>query len=974
MQFRTKARAVDLLGKGQIADLPTAITELWKNGYDAYADNLTAEVFMSGYKGLNSPIFIISDDGTGMTQSDILNKWLVLGVDSKSRSSNSDVEGEDTLWKKPRIKAGEKGIGRLSVAFLGSPMLMLTKKQGHTLQAMFFDWRVLENYNMFLDDVEIPVETIDITKFTDCFEKLRLTFFKNLEEPKQVGNEKPLWEKDQAELRETIRQSVNNITIPDFFEKEILASFVGSNSHGTKFVIFEPEEQIVKLVSDTTNEDEINDTNFVRTSLVGFTNQFQPKTQRLPVVCKFPVHKKTEELLSTDYFIGSGDFFTEKDYDIADIVIDGNMDGMGSFNGTIKIYGNTINYSFTNPRKKDSRSNYGAYPIKIGYSMGKEEDAYNKGEAWNRINKKVDSFGGIYIYRDGFRVLPYGRIDADFLGLEEKRNKRIGTYFFSYRRMFGYLELSRTKNALLKDKSSREGLINNAAYRVFKDDLSALFIDLAKEYFADKAKQSIFLDEKQKANEQSEVLKKDKDREKQEKSAFTKDLKEYPKRFEAYQKEYEQTIENLQKKLAQSNILFSDIEDLMNKIHELEAIYPELLPKVPKRYKLTEAQEDRLAEFSKQLEHFKDAINTRGNDVIQAAKARLQIKDLRIDFTNKCNTFIASIEESINNLKKRFNAQTGQLSKDIDERTSSILTEMKTQKNKSLENILTQEDVERETVIINNLFSTLKTNIATTIEPFIIHIERMSLDIDEELLQGAYKEQYDKIKEQWELSKETSQLGIAVEIIDHEFNSLYSQINSTLELMGKNENSAEFQYLKKSFNTLEDKYALLSPLYRISGSIAKDIQCSALKKFLIDFFESRLSSADVNIDSSVEFDNHIIHIKEPVIFSVLINIINNALYWMNNVERKKIEFDYYPSSEEIIIRNSGMPIRDNKLQKIFDLFYSNRPNGRGLGLYLAKQSLNDCYFDIYATNDAAYNTLNGACFVIKPINSNVNKS
>lgn len=29
-QFRTKARAVELLGKGQIADLPTAISELWK--------------------------------------------------------------------------------------------------------------------------------------------------------------------------------------------------------------------------------------------------------------------------------------------------------------------------------------------------------------------------------------------------------------------------------------------------------------------------------------------------------------------------------------------------------------------------------------------------------------------------------------------------------------------------------------------------------------------------------------------------------------------------------------------------------------------------------------------------------------------------------------------------------------------------------------------------------------------------------
>ena len=103
MQFRTKARAVDLLGKGQIADLPTAITELWKNGYDAYADNLTAELFMSGYKGLKTPIFVISDDGTGMKQSDIIDKWLVLGVDSKSRSSKTDKEGEDTLGKKPRF-------------------------------------------------------------------------------------------------------------------------------------------------------------------------------------------------------------------------------------------------------------------------------------------------------------------------------------------------------------------------------------------------------------------------------------------------------------------------------------------------------------------------------------------------------------------------------------------------------------------------------------------------------------------------------------------------------------------------------------------------------------------------------------------------------------------------------------------------------------------------------------------------------
>lgn len=969
MQFRTKARAVDLLGKGQIADLPTAITELWKNGYDAYADNLTAELFMSGYKGLTSPIFVISDDGTGMTRSDILDKWLVLGVDSKSRSSQADKEGEDTLWKKPRIKAGEKGIGRLSVAFLGSPMLMLTKKQGFPLQAMFFDWRLLENYNMFLDDVQIPVDSVDITNFKEFFEELRKSFLKNVVFKENDNDDiKKFWESSQELLRTTIIESTKSITIPEFFEQEILNSFVEAGSHGTKFVIFEPEEQIIHLVDNIDGDDEVNDSNFVRTSLVGFTNQFQPESDRLPVVCKFPVHKESDEFVSNDYFSGSGEFFNEKDYEIADIIIEGRLDGSGSFNGSLSIYGQTIEYTYTNPRKKDSRNNYGEIPLKIGYSMGKEEDSYIKGEAWNKINKKVNTYGGIYIYRDGFRVLPYGRIDADFLGLEERRNKRIGSYFFSYRRMFGYLELSRTGNALLKDKSSREGLINNAAYRVFKDDLSAMFVDLAKEYFADKAKQSIFLDEKKKANAQSDVLKKDREREKQDKIAFTKGLKEYPKRFETYQREYEQTIEELKRKLEQSEIVFSDIEILLNKIQKFEVQYSELLPKIPKRYKITDTQEERLAVYEKQLVEFRNTINAKGNDVVRAARTRLQIQDLRKDFANRCNTYISALDEKYGKLKGRFNVKTDQLAKDIDERASLIITELKCQKDKSIGAIFAQDDVEREIMNIKNLFTSLQANISNTIEPFVTHLERMNIDIDEELLQGAYKEQYEIIKEQWELSKETSQLGIAVEIIDHEFNSLYTRINSTLDIISKYYNDTpEFVSLRKSFKTLEEKYALLSPLYRISGSIAKDIRGKELEQFLSSFFENRLTSTGVEFRSTIDFDNCVVHIKEPVIYSVLINIVNNALYWLKNTEVKIIELAYDTRIDGIIVRNSGLPIPDNKLQRIFNLFYSNRPNGRGLGLYLAKQSLNDCYYDIYATNDNDYNTLNGACFVIRPL-------
>ena len=52
--FRTQARALDHLGREQIADCPTAISELWKNAYDAYARSVSLHLFDS-----NTPIAAI---------------------------------------------------------------------------------------------------------------------------------------------------------------------------------------------------------------------------------------------------------------------------------------------------------------------------------------------------------------------------------------------------------------------------------------------------------------------------------------------------------------------------------------------------------------------------------------------------------------------------------------------------------------------------------------------------------------------------------------------------------------------------------------------------------------------------------------------------------------------------------------------------------------------------------------------------
>ena len=131
------------------------------------------------------------------------------------------------------------------------------------------------------------------------------------------------------------------------------------------------------------------------------------------------------------------------------------------------------------------------------------------------------------------------------------------------------------------------------------------------------------------------------------------------------------------------------------------------------------------------------------------------------------------------------------------------------------------------------------------------------------------------------------------------------------------------------------------------------------------FFENPIKDCQIEFTATEEFLDHIINIKEPVVHTVFINIVNNAIYWLRNSTQKVIKLDYIASTNEFLIINSGQRIEEHRLEKIFQLFYSNRPNGRGIGLYLAKQILTESGFDIYATNDKSYNILKGACFVIK---------
>jgi len=83
------------------------------------------------------------------------------------------------------------------------------------------------------------------------------------------------------------------------------------------------------------------------------------------------------------------------------------------------------------------------------------------------------TFGGIRVYRNGFRVLPYGLSTDDWLELDADVSRRVLLIPANNRSLFGHVELSMQNNPAFEETSSREGLLENNAFLQLKNFVRA---------------------------------------------------------------------------------------------------------------------------------------------------------------------------------------------------------------------------------------------------------------------------------------------------------------------------------------------------------------------------------------------------------------------------------------------------------------------------------------------------------------------
>lgn len=93
------------------------------------------------------------------------------------------------------------------------------------------------------------------------------------------------------------------------------------------------------------------------------------------------------------------------------------------------------------------------------------------------VKRDLNEASGINIYRDGFKVFPYGRPKLDWLGLDASRVQN-PTMRLSNNQILGHILIGMDTNPQLKDQSNREGIVESKEFEDFKKTILELLKEL----------------------------------------------------------------------------------------------------------------------------------------------------------------------------------------------------------------------------------------------------------------------------------------------------------------------------------------------------------------------------------------------------------------------------------------------------------------------------------------------------------------
>ncbi len=984
--FKTRARTLDMLGRQQIAGIPTAISELFKNAHDAYADRVEIDYYRT------DGLFVLRDDGIGMTREEFTSRWLTIGTESKLNTAGLESLQHDSD-KKRRPMLGEKGIGRLAISTIGPQVLVLTRaRRGNSLSdltAAFVNWSLFECPGIDLEDIQVPIRTFSGGELPSSEDVLQMVaeFSKHNEHIKA---------KIENQFYDRLCQELWQFEVdPQDIDSYLGDPTLRGSGSGTHFIIL-PTSDL--LPADIDGEPQIDKATPLTKALLGFTNTMTPGHLPPVIQTAFRDHK-TEEL--ADDLIAQGEFFTPEQFENADHQVKGRFDEYGQFHGDVLIYGDLFKdhvIAWTGAR--GSPTACGPFSISFAAIEGMSTHSTLPSEDHARMTRKMEKIGGLYIYRDGVRVLPYGDTDYDWLDIEIHRTKSAYYYYFSHRKMFGAIEINSQSNQSLNEKAGREGFRENKAYRQLKSILKHFIVQVAADFFRKEGVHG-----ERFAERKAELTKIEEDRRRRERFVASRrenlagELTEFFEKVSSNspQEEALRLSQNISEKLKKA-CRISDPQRAAQEILQVEQDAQAELRNIESRYKISRPRialsksmqkewNDYTATFSELSETVFLPTRELIGDIVreEADKARVQI-DRRLQVEAALDELAKQAKRQTRDSGASAKKEADRVATGISDVASTCFSEVEAELRSVVGDFqhidiskLTDEDFIKTRSTLELRILEVAEDRSSLLESLLDQLRAIDLSGETSTLDQlvAIEQRNVSLEEKAEADLQLAQLGMAVEIINHEFNATVRSIRNNLRSLKawadiNKDLEGLYNNIRASFDHLDGYLTLFTPLQRRLYRKAVDIRGSEIYTFLRDLFRERFTRHHIKFVRTAAFSDMRINGFPSSFYPVFVNLIDNAIYWVsqqNPSEERRIELD--AADGVFWVSDSGSGVNPADREAIFEFGFTRKPGGRGMGLHIAREVLRRVDYDLSIIDNE---DKKGATFAIGPASVTTKKS
>ncbi len=961
--FQTRARAIDHLGRGQIADCPTAVTELFKNAHDAYARNVSLHIFEG------DPHFAaIFDDGCGMTADEIVAKWLVIGTESKIAGV---VPPKDRFALAERPRLGEKGIGRLSAGFLAPVTLLVTRKKNLSFSAALVDWRLFENPYLLVSDIEIPIEEFRaLRELPAVYKRLVRNSVANLAgkgvqtqiDKSRVATAWQQFSKDErkadaeittaAAIQELADASIDfDSAVSQWFEDE------NADNHGTAIFLIGLRHELSAWFEESDDPEADEARMHLRLTLTGFID---PNASKEREFCYYlQIHRKDSSAVIMD----SDHEITTEYLQSLEHYVNGTISAEGWFSGHVTAFGVNrgkckFRVEVPNLINMRGQSRVGEFTVEVATVEQTPKNSTHSEDELHAIKQRQDLAGGMMVYRDGVRVLPYGRPENDFFGLEERRSKHAGREFWADRRVFGRVRISREGNPLLRDKAGREGLVENQAKRLMKSIVVEVLMTAARRYFGSGSPvRESELKAIQQRNERGKAAALEARRTRRgDYLGVSRQVGTALRKFESILPDLQKQTRDALKKpnpvqLSRLRAELGNAEQLLIEIH---------LPVLPKGL---EDRTDEHRELRDRYESSREDVSLLYNEVsaklaecegkrperIVAAFQKKTSQELTLAATD----LLAAVQK-----------QSVDLGLSWRKRLDAVASAFETATLPYIEQSANGESIAWAADQIRAEWAQLDSTVLSEARNAVQALKLLTQGIDLTIALEVVDESDVRANERIEQLNLLAQSGIAVELISHELEEMAQETESSLKRLPENcRATPAFKRAVNAFSALVDRFRFLAPLSVATYRARRVLRGVEISEYVRKFFNRRFESSGIQFESTDAFDSLEITDVPSRIFPVFINLVNNSVYWLKSTKQKKIRFDL--KGGLVLVADSGPGIDKDDVNNLFQMFFTKRPQGRGIGLYLCRTNLAVARHKIRLATADDPKILSGANFIIQ---------